>query len=342
MYVFRSSVLVTLISLHFPIAPSPRLYLLAISCMGEPGYTFFESELLKSTDAISQIDDRFFIGSAAGAADLNLIRSLSIEAVIVCHPTLEFFHESLGIAYHRCPMKDLPTEPLYPHLESAIAFIDAHPKARILVHCSKGVSRSVSVVIGYLMTQSGKNFDSILAMVEQKRKIVYPNIGFQAQLVQLGDMLADGDGEWDVNARVRSRYFLDIVRRGIEDAVSLTDKAVDDPVAVYTPAFLLQCKRVGMLFENLSKYNTQMSEPAVVRSAMACQGGLTNLQRIFPKGLKGVQLCQAIAKQIREWLLTLDPVDSDRSRSRERRHKKKLRKHRSRSRDRSTSRTRRD
>lgn len=43
---------------------------------------------------------------------------------------------------------------------------------RILVHCNKGVSRSVSMVVAYLMKTQDKSFDDALAMVVAKRPVV--------------------------------------------------------------------------------------------------------------------------------------------------------------------------
>jgi len=51
-----------------------------------------------------------------------------------------------------------------------------------LVHCSYGISRSASVVIAYLIKSSHKSYDEVLSFVQQQRKIVKPNPGFEQQL----------------------------------------------------------------------------------------------------------------------------------------------------------------
>lgn len=50
------------------------------------------------------------------------------------------------------------------------------------VHCNAGVSRSVSVVIGYLMKTQGMPFDAAYAHVKSERKAAQPNDGFRKQL----------------------------------------------------------------------------------------------------------------------------------------------------------------
>ena len=51
----------------------------------------------------------------------------------------------------------------------------------VLVHCAKGISRSASVAIAWLMREHGWTFAETLDKVEARRKTVYPNVGFQAR-----------------------------------------------------------------------------------------------------------------------------------------------------------------
>lgn len=51
-----------------------------------------------------------------------------------------------------------------------------------LVHCNAGVSRSASIVIGYLMLREGLSFDDALRQVKLARPSVCPNPGFYQQL----------------------------------------------------------------------------------------------------------------------------------------------------------------
>uniref|UniRef100_A0A8C7Y4E2 Dual specificity phosphatase 19b n=1 Tax=Oryzias sinensis TaxID=183150 RepID=A0A8C7Y4E2_9TELE len=52
----------------------------------------------------------------------------------------------------------------------------------VLVHCNAGVSRSPSVVIGYLMIREGLSFDDAFSQVKQARPSSRPNSGFYQQL----------------------------------------------------------------------------------------------------------------------------------------------------------------
>lgn len=61
----------------------------------------------------------------------------------------------------------------------------------VLVHCASGVSRSVSVCVGFLMgCSSGQSFENSLAMVRLSRENASPNFGFRLQLELLDQELA--------------------------------------------------------------------------------------------------------------------------------------------------------
>jgi len=53
---------------------------------------------------------------------------------------------------------------------------------KVLIHCNGGVSRSASVVIGYLMVTQGMLYDEAFAFVKSKRSVINPNKGFQTIL----------------------------------------------------------------------------------------------------------------------------------------------------------------
>lgn len=83
------------------------------------------------------------------------------------------------------PCLDLPETNLFDGiLQEAIKFIESSRSSmgRVLVHCNAGVSRSVSVVIGYLMLHQGMSFSSSYALVKSKRECIQPNVGFIKQL----------------------------------------------------------------------------------------------------------------------------------------------------------------
>ena len=49
---------------------------------------------------------------------------------------------------------------------------------KVLVHCSAGKSRSVSIVAVYLMKYKGMNVNEALDFIKNKRNMINPNSGF--------------------------------------------------------------------------------------------------------------------------------------------------------------------
>ena len=55
----------------------------------------------------------------------------------------------------------------------------------MLVHCSQGVSRSVTLVVAYLMWKLGKSYYEVFEVVKAIRGVASPNIGFSCQVLSL-------------------------------------------------------------------------------------------------------------------------------------------------------------
>lgn len=71
-----------------------------------------------------------------------------------------------------------------PMIEIAYHFINTAVKnnENILVHCMAGISRSVSMVIYYLMKKNKIDYDTAFNFVKNKRTIANPNDSFRKQL----------------------------------------------------------------------------------------------------------------------------------------------------------------
>ena len=55
-------------------------------------------------------------------------------------------------------------------------------EGRVLVHCMAGRSRSVTLVIAYLMKHARMRLADAFAVVKARRPIALPNVGFWQQL----------------------------------------------------------------------------------------------------------------------------------------------------------------
>jgi len=86
---------------------------------------------------------------------------------------------------------DLPDTDIVSHFDECFAFIDTarDTGGRVLVHCMAGVSRSASIVIGYLMKVKDMDFVTAFNHVKAKRPTIRPNDGFMHQLQNYGCQL---------------------------------------------------------------------------------------------------------------------------------------------------------
>lgn len=80
-------------------------------------------------------------------------------------------------------MFDNNGEDIAQYIYTCTEFIEkAKHYSSILVHCNQGVSRSTSIVLGYLMLKKGMGLQEAYDMVKSKRKQAGPNTNFRKQL----------------------------------------------------------------------------------------------------------------------------------------------------------------
>ncbi len=83
---------------------------------------------------------------------------------------------------------DCSRQDLLVHMQRACDFIEASlAHGGVLVHCVRGVSRSTTFVISYMMRRGRCSLDEVLADVKLKRK-VRPSENFMEQLKLWGEM----------------------------------------------------------------------------------------------------------------------------------------------------------
>ncbi|GAB64472.1 mitogen-activated protein (MAP) kinase phosphatase [Plasmodium cynomolgi strain B] len=93
------------------------------------------------------------------------------------------------ILYRTYFVKDDLREDIFFPLLDAAHFIEEMLRSdegnKILVHCNKGVCRSVIVVIFFLMTHLGLSFGDAFDLVKRRRPLSNPNLSFVSQLLRL-------------------------------------------------------------------------------------------------------------------------------------------------------------
>ncbi|ANQ05689.1 Dual specificity phosphatase [Plasmodium coatneyi] len=97
-----------------------------------------------------------------------------------------------SFSYRTYYVKDDLREEIFYTLLDASHFIEAMLSSdegnKILVHCKKGVSRSVIIVIFFLMTRLELSFGDAFDLVKKRRPLSNPNLSFVSQLLRLFEL----------------------------------------------------------------------------------------------------------------------------------------------------------
>jgi len=135
------------------------------------------------------------LGDVSATEDQAYLQKHNISCILtVADCELASLSQNL-IEYHKIVRADdTPTFRLMEFFTDCFQFIHEHRSngRSVLVHCMGGVSRSATIVIGYLMTViPTMNFYAALSHVRKIRKTVRPNDGFLDQLREYGQLIEE-------------------------------------------------------------------------------------------------------------------------------------------------------
>ena len=127
------------------------------------------------------IPQKLYLGNNEAAKNLNILKKNNITSILICGYFLsEFFPDEF--IYKTLEFEDNEFEIITYALVKGIDFIDKNKC--VFVHCRKGVSRSSSIVIAYLMFHFKKSFDEAYDFALKKKSNIQPNDNFIKQLKQ--------------------------------------------------------------------------------------------------------------------------------------------------------------
>jgi protein-tyrosine phosphatase len=179
------------------------------------------------------IKDFLYISGYKTASTISDLQKLQITNIINCSGDLcENLYFS-GINYLTLNIRDNVSENIECLFFKCINYISEtkEKNGRVLIHCYKGVSRSVSIIISYLIFLHKWNYDEAFDFVQLKRPIANPNIGFYLQLKTFHKRITLDEDRleiFSVSHFSKSQYDL-IVCRLIYNNISLkNDKEKDD------------------------------------------------------------------------------------------------------------------
>ncbi|XP_020114030.1 dual specificity protein phosphatase 1-like [Ananas comosus] len=130
-----------------------------------------------------QIEEGLYLGSVGAALNKQALKNLNITHILIVAKSLNppFPNDFI---YKKIDVLDSPDTNLEEYFDECFNFIDEAKRAggNVLVHCFAGRSRSVTIVIAYLMKTHHISLSRALELVRRKRPHVAPNEGFMIQL----------------------------------------------------------------------------------------------------------------------------------------------------------------
>ena len=151
-------------------------------------HEYIETHLLKIhiNSHPSQIFNWMFLGTYSNACDIKELRRIGIRFVLNCASECDNNNLPDNIKELHLNIKDDNKFNLTPFFEESNLFIN---KVRLsgeimLIHCKFGISRSVSLIIAYLIKYFGFTVEKALNYIQAKRTHVNPNKGFLDQLIE--------------------------------------------------------------------------------------------------------------------------------------------------------------
>lgn len=126
------------------------------------------------------INNQLYLSGIFPATSEQMLKSYRIDAIIrLGHFDIPSLRPGLTI-----DIEDEENVAIEKYFDICINFIDSEIKKgkKVLVHCMAGISRSVTIIIAYLMIKKNMSLMDAINYVKSKRKIAHPNEGFCCKL----------------------------------------------------------------------------------------------------------------------------------------------------------------
>ncbi|KAJ0890886.1 putative phosphoric monoester hydrolase [Helianthus annuus] len=133
-------------------------------------------------DIPSQIEEGLYLGSVEAANNKALLKSLNITHILTVASSVPPAYPN-DFTYKTFDSHDRGDVNIAQFFDDCFGFIsEAKRTGNVLVHCFAGRSRSVTVVVAYMMKTHGMSSYEALNLVKRKRSVAAPNAGFILQL----------------------------------------------------------------------------------------------------------------------------------------------------------------
>lgn len=136
-------------------------------------------------DKAVEIIPRLYVGSLASARNVSNLQEEHITHIVSCIET-GTRQSPDGTTTLYCVMEDAAGVSLFDHFLECFKYLDelyeSKDQCGALIHCLYGMSRSVSLLIGYVMYSCGVSYDVAYYHVKRQRPTASPQRAFVEQL----------------------------------------------------------------------------------------------------------------------------------------------------------------
>ncbi|KAK7292385.1 hypothetical protein RIF29_08163 [Crotalaria pallida] len=147
-------------------------------------------KLCKQDNTPCLIEEGLFLGSFGSSINKDALKALNVTHILTVASTLapaypgEFVYKIINVS-------DRSDVDIKQYFDECFDFIDEAKRhgGSVLVHCYAGKSRSVTIIVAYLMKTRGMSLSEALQHVQSIRSVAAPNPGFICQLQDLEKFL---------------------------------------------------------------------------------------------------------------------------------------------------------
>eukprot|EP00804_Cyclotella_cryptica_P030829 CCRYP_015066-RA/>CCRYP_015066-RA protein AED:0.22 eAED:0.64 QI:0/0/0/1/0.5/0.33/3/0/304 len=126
--------------------------------------------------------NNLYLGGKDDAKSLSKLQQRNVRRVLNVTPA-KVAGITAGIQYKRIPVYDASTSDMLSYAEEIVNFIsNGLHHGSVLVHCQRGVSRSATAVIMFLIRKANMTYEQSLQLCQKRRRVVDPIPAFCEQL----------------------------------------------------------------------------------------------------------------------------------------------------------------
>ena len=142
-----------------------------------------KAKIVHITSHPNKILEWLFLGNYQNAQNIKDLKQIEVQTIINCAVECKNKFED-EFEYYKVSIADSITLKIDTFIENVIDFLEAcrEKGKKVLVHCMLGKSRSVTVIIAYLMKYHKMSYKEAYTLLKAARPIILPNLNFSRQL----------------------------------------------------------------------------------------------------------------------------------------------------------------